>query len=164
MDYGKDGFGKSVKSVPAEEQAVLLVTSQVSKWQEIPVQTTFTKEELYTFIHEQAKQHGLDADTPFPFLLEGKFDNLSLHVINGRNPEFAGHGKKGTFYKEIREERNNQKATVIGFYSADTQGVYTHPGESWHLHAVIKDENIGAHVDDISILNGSTLKLPAMGN
>lgn len=164
LDYGKDGFGKSVKSVPAEEQAVLLVTSQVAGWQEIPVQATFTRKELYNFIQAQAGQHGLDVDAPFPFLLEGKFDNLSLHVINGRNPKFGGHGEKGHFFKQVAEVRNNQQALVVGFYSAATQGVYTHPGESWHLHAVIKDENIGAHVDDITLLKGSTLKLPVAGS
>ena len=162
LDYGKDGIGHSVNSIPADEKAVLLVTSQVEKWQEISVQNQLSKERLFTFILEQAEQHGLDVNAPFPFILEGSFNNLLFHVINGQNPKFAGHGKKGYFLKQIKEERNKQKAIVIGFYSADTQGVFTHPGESWHLHTVIQDENIGAHVDDISILNGSILKLPAV--
>ena len=162
LDYGKDGIGKSVNSSPADEKAVLLVTSQVAKWQEIGVPDQLSKERLYKFILEQAEQHGLDVNSPFPFILEGSFDNLLLHVINGQNPKFGGHGKIDHLFKQIKEERNKQKAIVIGFYSATTQGVYTHPGESWHLHAVILDENIGAHVDDISILNGSILKLPAV--
>ena len=162
LDYGNDGIGHSVNSAPADEQAVLLVTSQIEKWQEILLQDQLSKERLFKFILEQAEQHGLDTNAPFPFVLEGSFDNLSLHVINGQNPKFGGHGKVGHLFKQIKEERNKQKAIVIGFYSASTQGVYTHPGESWHLHAVIQDENIGAHVDDISILNGSILKLPAV--
>ncbi len=164
LDYGKDGIGHSVNSIPADEKAVLLATSQVEKWQEIRVQNQLSKERLFTFILEQAKQHGLDVNAPFPFILEGSFDNLLLHVINGLNPKSGGHGKKSHLFKQIKEERNKQKSIVIGFYSASTQGVYTHPGESWHLHAVIQEENIGAHVDDISILNGSILKLPAVQN
>lgn len=140
---------------------MLLVTSQVEKWQKIGVHDKLSREQLFTFILEKAKQHGLDVNAPFPFLLEGSFDNLLLHVINGQNPKFGGHGKKGHLFKQIKEERNNQKAIVIGFYSASTQGVYTHPGESWHMHAVIKDENIGAHIDDISVQSDSILKLPS---
>jgi len=52
--------------------------------------------------------------------------------------------EKGHFYRQIREVRNNQQAVVLGFYSSDTQGVYTHSGESWRLHAVIDNGNIGA--------------------
>ncbi len=164
LDYGKDGIDHSINSIPPNEKALLLVTSQVEKWREIRVQDQLSKKQLFKFILEQAKQHSLDVNAPFPFILEGSFDNLLFHVINGLNPKFSGHGKKGHFFKQIKEERNKQKAIVIGFYSASTQGVYTHPGESWHLHAVIEDENIGAHVDDISISNGSILKLPAVRN
>ena len=103
-------------------------------------------------------------NTPFPFLLEGNFDKLTLHVINGQNPEFQGHGGKVTLFRQIKEERNNQVASVVGFYSAGNQGVYTHPGESWHLHAVIRDENVGAHVDDISTHKNVILKLPLKNN
>jgi len=52
------------------------------------------KRRPYKYIHEQAKQHGLNVDAPFLFLLEGSFDELALHVINGRNPKLGGHGKR----------------------------------------------------------------------
>jgi acetolactate decarboxylase len=160
LNYGKDGIGHSVNSIPAGEKAVLLATSQVEKWQEISVEGTLSKEQLFTFILDKSKQQGLDINAPFPFMLEGCFDNLLLHVVNGVNPKFGGHGKKSLLFRQLKEERNKQKAIVIGFYSASTQGVYTHPGTSWHMHVVIPDENIGAHVDGISILDGSILKLP----
>jgi acetolactate decarboxylase len=160
LDYGKDGIGNSINNIPADEKAVLLVTSQVSEWQEVKIQNTLSKEELYKYILEKAKQHGLDVNAPFPFLLEGSFESLLLHVINGQNPKFSDHGKKGHIFKQLIEKRNNEKAIVIGFYSASTQGVYTHPNESWHLHVVIKHENIGAHVDDISIKKNTILRLP----
>jgi len=164
LDYGKDGLGNASNNIPADEQAVLLATSQVENWQTIKVNNTFSKKKLFEFIFKKAKQHGLDVNAPFPFLLEGNFDKLTLHVINGQNPEFQGHGGKVTLFRQIKEERNNQMATVVGFYSAGNQGVYTHPGESWHLHAVIRDENIGAHVDDISAKKNVILKLPLINN
>ncbi len=163
LDYGNDGIGNSKNTIPADEQAVLLATSQVKKWQAVKIHVALSKEELFKAILEKAKGHGFNADMPFPFLLEGNFNKLKIHVINGLNPKFGGHGGKEKLFHQAREERNNQKATIVGFYSAETQGVYTHPGESWHLHAVIKEENIGAHVDGISTNANITLKLP-LGN
>jgi hypothetical protein len=70
LDYGKDGIGNSVNSAPADEKAVLLVTSQVEKWRKIRIESPLSKERLYKFILEQAEQHGLDVNAPFPFLFE----------------------------------------------------------------------------------------------
>ncbi len=164
LDYGKDGLGNSSNSIPADEKAVLLATSQVKAWKTTKLHNAFLKEQLFQTILIKAKQHGIDINVPFPFILEGNFNMLLLHVINGQNTEFKGHGGKVKLFKQAKEERKNQEATVIGFYSADNQGVYTHPGESWHLHAVIKDENIGAHVDGISTNKNVNLKLPLMEN
>ena len=49
---------------------------------------------------------------------------------------------------------------VVGFYSAALQGVFTHPGESWHLHVVFENEGKAGHADDISVGQGAVLKLP----
>ena len=49
---------------------------------------------------------------------------------------------------------------IIGFYSAANQGVYTHPGESWHLHLVIEKEGKAGHIDAFSVRKGTVLKLP----
>lgn len=162
LDYGEDGLGKSVHTIPQGEQAVLLAVSQVEKWQSFTIESALDQEDLFVEILGLAMDAEFDIDKPFPFLLEGNFSKLQIHVINKHNPAFTGHGGKVKFYHQHREQRNNQQATIIGFYSALGQGVYTHPGESWHLHAVIKDENVGAHVDGISNNANITLKLPIL--
>lgn len=164
LDYGKDGIGNSLNTIPSDEQAVLLATSQVKKWQNVKIKKALPKEELFKAILEKAKEYGLNVNAPFPFLLEGSFNTLIIHVINGQDPEFKGHGGSAKLFRQIKEERKNQKATVVGFYSASNQGVYTHPGESWHLHAVIRNENIGAHVDGVSTNENIILKLPLDNN
>lgn len=164
LDYGKDGIGNSSNTIPANEQAVLLVTSQVKKWQNAKISNELSNEELFKAILQKAGELGLNTNEPFPFLLEGSFEKLIIHVINGKDPQFKGHGGQAKLFRQAKEERNNQKATVVGFYSAKTQGVYTHPGEYWHLHAVIKEENIGAHVDGISTNANIILKLPRGNN
>lgn len=161
LDYGEDGVGNSLHTVPQGEQAVLLAVSQVEQWKSFTIEDALDQEGLFLEILGLAMDADIDVDKPFPFLLEGNFDSLLIHVINRRNPAFTGHGGKEKFYHQYREHRENQQATIVGFYSALTQGIYTHPGESWHLHAVIKDENVGAHVDGIASGSNVTLKLPA---
>lgn len=160
LDYGADGIGNSLNTIPADEQAVLLAVAQVKDWQDIHIINALSQQELFETILEKAKKLGLNIEKPFPFLLEGEFSKLLIHVINGKNPNFKGHGGKEKLFYQEKEQRENQQATIVGFYSASSQGVYTHPGESWHLHAVIRDKNIGAHVDDISTNENVILKLP----
>ena len=159
LDYGKDGFGNAFNKIPKQEQAVILATAQVEKWQSIKIDDGLSKEALYENILEEAEDNGVDINKPFPFLLEGRFDTLLLHVINGKNTMAGDHGEKKHFFNQIKEEHRHQIAVVVGFYSSDIQGVYTHPGKSWHLHAVLNERNAGAHVDDIRT-DKVILKLP----
>lgn len=158
LDYGEDGIGNSVHTIPPHEKAVLLAISNVDKWQSSKISKPLAKDNLFKAILLKAKEQGLDTNKPFPFLLEGRFKELQIHVINGQNPKFKGHGGKEKMFKMAKETRGDQAATIVGFYSADDQGTYTHPEESWHLHAIIDD--IGAHVDDIYSGMNITLKLP----
>ncbi len=160
LDHGKDGIGNEKFIRTKNKKAVLLVSAQVRQWQTVQIPKNLNRDEIYAFIINAAIKNGIDISKPFPFLLEGMFDTLKIHVINGKNRHFAGHGSGETFYKQIKQTRNKQEAIVIGFFSADNQGVYTHPGDSWHLHTIIKDEKISAHVDDISTSNDVILKIP----
>lgn len=161
LDYGNDGIGNSKNAIPDGEQAVLLVTATVDKWQSISIPSSLPQEKLFEVIVSKAKEHGLDIEKPFPFLLEGGFKELKVHVINGRNPKFMGHGSKEKFYKMAVATKTHQPATVVGFYSASNQGVYTHPGESWHLHAIFEENNASVHIDGIHTGEDVILKLPA---
>jgi len=160
LDYGKDFIGLSVRSIPDDEKAVVIVTAQVPKWKEIKIPDSLPEKQLLGFILLQAGHHGLDTNAPFPFLIDGIFDRLSLHVTNGVNPKYGEPENKDYLFYLITQERYNQKAVVIGFYSANTQGVYTQPGKSWHLHAVIKKMEVAAHIDYISVRKNAILKLP----
>jgi len=164
LDYGKDGIGGSLNKIPLDEKAVLLATAKVDKWKSVKISTPLPKEQLFEVILAKAKEHGLNIEKPFPFLLEGFFKELKIHVINGQNPKFQGHGGKEKLFNMALEIKVRQAATVVGFYSASNQGVYTHPGESWHLHAVIDEQNIGAHVDDLHTGHVMTLKIPVVEN
>lgn len=157
LAYGKDGLDKTTTTIPQGEEALLLVTAEVETWQEVVVPKEMSEEELHQFIVDQAAAHEIDPSAPFPFLLEGHFD-LEWHVVNGPNPDFQGHGGP-PFLIQVKETVEQKAATIIGFYSADIQGVFTHPGESWHLHVLFAEEEKAGHVDKL-LVRDAVLKLP----
>jgi hypothetical protein len=158
IDYGVDGLGNAAHAPQPDEQAVLLVTARVAAWRDVILPRDMTADEMHSFIVEQANQAGIDTTKAFPFLLEGPFSNLDWHILNGLRAG-GGHGNGGLFHK-IKEHRGQTEGTVVGFYSAALQGVFTHPGESWHLHVVFDDEGKTGHVDAISPGKGTILSLP----
>lgn len=158
LDYGADGLGNAIPEA-SDEMAVLLVRAQVDEWLDVTVPQDMNFSEMNTFIIDQAQSNTINTSEPFPFLLEGNFYDLDWHVINGLKSSEGGH-KKGGIFKKEREHRNKTTGTVIGFYSAASQGVYTHPGESWHLHIVFEKEEKAGHIDAISVRQGTLLQLP----
>jgi hypothetical protein len=162
LDYGVDGLGDAKHQPAKGEQAVILVTTEVSKWRDVTVPEDMSAAKLHEFILAQTGSGGLDAKKPFPFMLEGQYFDLDWHVLNGLKGGDSGAaagGHKG-LYKRIREHQADNAGKIIGFYSAASQGVYTHPGESWHLHLVIEKEGKAGHIDAVSVRKGTVLKLP----
>jgi alpha-acetolactate decarboxylase len=159
LNYGADGLGDSREKVPPGEKAVLLVRAQVEDWISVNVPEDMAGEKMHVFLLAEAESHGLDIGKPFPFLLEGSFSDVDWHVVNGRRESSGDHKQWGIFNK-LTEHRDQTDGTVIGFFSAAEQGVYTHPGESWHLHIVFADEGKAGHLDALAVKQGTVLKLP----
>jgi len=160
LSYGKDGLDKVTREIPSGEQAELLVTAEAEKWKEAVIPKDMDERELYSFILDKAKDAGIDIKKPFPFLIEGRIKDLVWHVINGTETNM--HGKKHGYgaLKSIIEKREQVSAVIVGFYSADIQGVFTHPGESWHTHVILDDEKKAGHIEKFSAGKGAILKLP----
>jgi len=163
LAYGKDDLGRVVRAIPGGEEASLVVTARVREWQEIAVPKKMPESELHQFIVEQAERYGLNTKKPFPFLIEGPFQDVRWHVINGPNPKFTGHfrghGGEPPFI-QLKEFIEQTSGVVIGFYSANVKGVFTHPGESWHLHILIRNKERAGHIDEVVVGKGAVLKLP----
>ena len=160
LDYGSDGPGNSVHQ-PGAESAVLMVMATVKAWHQLELPAAMSFPELQAFVLLAAENLNLDIKKPFAFQVNGVFSRLDMHVIDGINSDFGGHGR-GHLYKMHPFTRQHQPAAVIGFYSADQQGVYTHMGSSWHLHGVLADDDIGGHVESLVVEQGSLLLLPKL--
>lgn len=162
LSYGENGSYKVRHEVPPEEQAMLLVTAEVEKWKSVIIPKDMDEFELYEFILAEAKKSGVNTNKPFPFLIEGVALNLRWHVINGTKAhDMHGHGGH-EFINSIVETSENSECVLIGFYSSDIQGIFTHPGESWHIHTIIKGKDKAGHVEKFSVGKRSILKIPEM--
>jgi hypothetical protein len=60
----------------------------------------------------------------------------------------------------VRIKAVNVPATLIGFYSTSHEGIFTHRGQTTHVHAVLADPLVTGHVDAAVIPRGAIVKLP----
>lgn len=142
-----------------DKKATLLVTSQVNDWKEIPLsQPTRNLGELQNLIREELVKHGLDPSKPSPFLLEGQFKQVGWHVINAARATAQTHEA----YKQAGASgmNSNIPGKILGFYSEQHEGVFTHHGSYLHLHILSADQKLLAHVDDLVMDENLTLSLP----
>lgn len=143
-----------------QAKAALLVYAQVDEWQEIEVpKAILTMGQFESYIDYTAEKAGIDTSKPFPFLLQGYIRKLNWHIVNlNQNTVQRSHmdhikaGLNGVTVEENVE--------ILGFFSKDHQGVFTHHGSNVHMHFKSKSELLAAHLDDILLGEYMTLKLP----
>jgi len=129
-------------------KAAFLVYSRVDRWQQVNVPATVkTAEDVEVFVAKAAGAKGIDSKKPFPFLLRGRPERISYHVVkNGDHIPFEGKGKP---------------IEVLGIYSASHHGVFTHHGTNIHLHFRTGDDKESGHIDTLDLSLGTTLYLPS---
>jgi len=55
---------------------------------------------------------------------------------------------------------NNEEVEIVGFFSTEHQGVFTHHDSFLHMHLITKDKSLMGHLDELE-LDKVTLYLPA---
>jgi acetolactate decarboxylase len=145
--------------VTAEEfkgKACFLVYAQVPKWIESKLPAGLEKpDELEASIFASAQNAGVPTNRPFPFQLRGRASKVKLHVVNktdntAHNPQ--EHAKiKMPLTLEMRA------VNIIGFYSTEHAGVFTHHDSNAHMHVITADGKVSGHVDEV--LPGADMRL-----
>ena len=130
-------------------RASLLVWSQVDRWEvmEIPSEVE-TYAALEDYIAGRIKYFGFTADSPLPFRLWGRAAALDWHVIDWPPADSVHtHEKHRTSGPHGRLE--NEEVEVLGFYSTQHTGIFTHHSTNMHLHFRTEDQQLAGHVDDL---------------
>jgi alpha-acetolactate decarboxylase len=145
-----------------EDSAVLLAISQVPRWTGVTVDQDVSVEEFDDFIQKTINQTGLDKLETIPFVIEGQFSSLNLHVLNGQCP-FAEVGVKlegaGPPHRTML---NDVQGLLVGFYAENGAGRITHHSTRTHVHALVGtgDNRVAGHVDTVALKAGTVIRVP----
>ncbi len=140
--------------------AALLVYTQVPEWQEISIpKAILTLKQFENFLEYTAVKAGVDTSQPFPFMIEGYVRKINWHIVdwdaNNTNHSREAHIQSGLNGIVVEED-----VEILGFYSKDHKGIYTHHDANWHMHFNAKNQKIAGHLDDLILGEYMTLKLP----
>lgn len=61
----------------------------------------------------------------------------------------------------MQGRRDRATGVLVGFYSSQHHGIFTHHGSDTHVHVVLAEENASGHVDGVTVGRGARLRLPA---
>lgn len=99
-----------------------------------------------------------DYNYPFVFKLMGTVNSAKIHIQNlpkgakVSNPTEAHQG-------QTNYSLNNKSVEIVGFFSKEHQGVFTHHDSFIHMHLITSDKSMMGHLDEVDI-NNLQLYLP----
>ena len=94
---------------------------------------------------------------PFVFKLNGQVENADIHIQNlpkgtkVSSPDEAHQGQANYSLK-------NSEVDIVGFFSTDHKGIFTHHDSNMHMHLITYDRKKTGHLDNVTFGNG-TMKL-----
>ncbi|WP_274474312.1 acetolactate decarboxylase [Mangrovimonas aestuarii] len=127
--------------------APFFVHSNVIEWNEIELPNNIKSiEDLEKFIDEKT----LDFKRPFTFKLIGQVSNAIIHIQNlpaGTKVSSPKEAHQGQINYGLR----NEDAEIIGYFSTEHKGVFTHHDSFLHMHLITADETKMGHLDELEI-------------
>jgi len=144
-----------------EKKASLIVYASVNKWESIKIpEDVVTYEQLEIYIAQAAKEHHINIEAPFPFLIEGTLESFDWHVINWKEGD-TEHSHEKHINSGLHGTIKNRKVEMLGFYSNAHHAIFTHHTTNMHIHVKTVDNKLAGHVDGLTLGKGMILKLPS---
>ena len=152
--------GKMSIDTSFNHDATLYVHSEVSSWQEMPLPNSVQNaDQFHEFLTSIAPKHQLPKEGPFPFLLSGDLDQVDWHVINWKEGDME-HSHDKHINSGLRGRETSVEVEILGFYSQNHKGIFTHHTSDTHMHVWIPGSQIMGHVDDIHFGKNMMLSIP----
>lgn len=140
---GADSF-PNIRDAIDGDAAALLVSADVSAWDEIPIGACADYDQLEQVVAKHLRARGHDLTQPQPIRVRGRAPKLAIHVIAGACPIANPNGPKPR-----RFEGSVDSVELVGFYVEGAAGRFTHHNHSSHLHAVAGPRM--GHLDDVAL-------------
>lgn len=139
-------------------KAPFFVYSIVDSWteQSLPDSIQFIQQ-LETFLDQITK----NSKRPFAFSLIGTVETATIHIVN------LPVGSKVSSPEEVYQVQKsyhlqNEQSEIIGFFSTEHKGVFTHHDTFLHMHLITADKSKMGHLDSLQFKMGTMkLYLPA---
>lgn len=137
-------------------EAPFFVYANVSNWTEIELPdsvSTLTQLEIYL------DNFALEIPNPFPFKLLGSVVSAQIHLVNlpeGKKVNSPSDAHLGQVSYQIQDE----EVEVIGFYSNNHKGIFTHHDSQVHMHLITKDRKKMGHLDQMVLKKKASIFLP----
>ncbi len=147
-------------SLHTDVGATLLAAAVVPTWHDLTTDRAIRFEELDAEIGRLAVAAGLSPGQSFPFLMQGTFNDIHWHVIDGRRLTGRESSHHEHLAAAVLEAMDRAPATLVGFYSENAQGIYTHMDSRTHIHCVLDAPLSAGHVDHVEIPAGTKVKFP----
>ena len=127
--------------------APFFVYSNINEWREVQIpEDVVSLKDLEQFIDSSYK----DRNEPFTFKLEGRAKQAKIHLQN--LPEGAIVSSPTEAHQgQLDYELDDRDVKIIGFFSRNHQGVFTHHDSFIHLHLITYDLQMMGHLDAIGI-------------
>ncbi len=127
--------------------APFFVYANVMEWREIDLPTNIkTLQDLEALIDEQSKNQ----KRPFAFKLSGQITKAVIHIQNlplGTKVSSPTDAHQG----QTNYPLQNEKVNIVGFFSTEHKGIFTHHDSFMHLHLITEDESKMGHLDEVEL-------------
>lgn len=139
--------------------AALLVYSKVSQWDELPIPLSVANKEALVGFLEYSEDLRIDRERPFVFLIEGVVEQIDWHVLNKPVIDSIKLGNNH-LYNAAKGKISNVNVDILGVYSREHAGIYTHHNIPIHMHFKTSDGLLAGHIDDLELGPDMKLKIP----
>ncbi|EDP97861.1 acetolactate decarboxylase [Kordia algicida OT-1] len=135
--------------------APFFVYANVTEWTQIELPSNIkTVKDIEAFVDEKTKTF----KRPFAFKLAGTLKTATIHIQNlpkGTKVSSPTEAHQG----QVNYQLENEEVEIIGFFSTEHKGIFTHHDANIHLHLITKNEDKMGHLDAVTI-DKMTLFLP----
>lgn len=157
ITVGETGTTRAVDA-HTDYQAAFLVHSRVPKWRRVSLTQGMTLKDLESVLSEQLKGSEWQGLKTVPFIVNGQFDEIDSHVINGGCPFAADESLRK---EPVRDKRRSQIGKLVGFTTSSPPGTISHHGSSLHVHSLLTEPRpYTGHVDRVIFGEGCWLLIP----
>lgn len=149
----------TVKETDEPVLAPFGVFTHVTGWQEKKVKAAISSEEnLQKWIEKQAISAGKSLENPFVFIIKADFDLVGYHIIS-KDPTVKEHTHELHDLAKKQYSVENTSGELIGFYSRNHEGIFTHKGSFIHVHFIDTAKRQMGHLEELKWKGKGVLKI-----